>query len=65
VKIFDDTQRLIPAELVDERYRELSELVRKRHECEVNKDYMSAAKLGVEIIKLRKQLEGEKKNDMR
>jgi len=38
VKIFDDTQRLIPAELVDERYRELSELVRKRHECEVNKD---------------------------
>lgn len=52
--------KLIPAELIDERYRTIAELARKKHEYEVKKDYVNAAKLAIEIVKLKKQIEGRK-----
>jgi hypothetical protein len=65
MEIPENIPKLIPAEFIDERYREIAELARKKHECELNKDYLGAARLAVKIIKLRKQIEGGKENDMR
>jgi hypothetical protein len=60
MEIQKNIPKLIPAESIDERYRVIAELARKKHEYEAKKDYVNAAKLAVEIIKLKKQIEGRK-----
>ncbi|EZP77591.1 hypothetical protein H839_08159 [Parageobacillus genomosp. 1] len=53
-----DIPKIIPLEYVDERFRKIAELSRKKREYELKKDYMAAAKLSIELIKLKKQVEG-------
>jgi hypothetical protein len=59
-----DIPKIIPLEYVDERYRKIAELARKKREYELKQDYMGAARLSIEIIKIKKQIKGEKCDDL-